>query len=298
MKVLLPILWFVVLLLCGAACNKPKSAMVSTPNENLGSIKPPQLLSQAQIDSFLLFQGKAIPASLWALVFEESPVEAEVFVLSGNLDQDPEQELVLWYYWEAMRAMGELCLLDPKPNGWKKNGPEYLDFFRGTTPPLIDTLQKMLLTYSYGSGSGFGSEVLNFYQNDEDSLVCVFRLLEREFLAWPGCDAFRSIDTQYSFKDSSQILATFRYELRATEYNAHPGKLIFQQKLSIPFVWDATQKRFAPILPEGFPPLDNAEGFLDYGEPSFDVFYEADLEKIKKHGPRWKQEALCNPARD
>lgn len=298
MKVQISILWLAVLLLYGAACNEPKPGAVITPNGYLGLTKPPQVLSQAQIDSFWLFQDKAIPASLWSVAFEEPPVEAPVFVLSGNLDQDPEQELVLWYYWEAMHPMGELCLLDPKPNGWKKNGLEYLDFFRGTTPPRIDTLHKMLLTYSYGSGSGFGSEVLNFYQNVEDSLICVFRLLEREGFAWPGCDVFRSIDARYSFKDSSQILATFRYELRATEYNAHPGKLIFQQKLSIPFVWDATQKRFAPILPKGFPPLEYTEGFLDYGEPSFDVFYEAELEKIKKHGPRWKQEALCNPARD
>ena len=125
-----------------------------------------------------MLQGKEFPNALWAITFEEHPTKTPVFVLTGNLDQDPEPELVLWYYWEAMHPTGELCLLDQKQSGWKKIGTEHLDFFRGTTPPSIDNKNKMLLTYSYGPGSGYGAEVLNFYQNHNDSLTCVFRLLE------------------------------------------------------------------------------------------------------------------------
>jgi hypothetical protein len=275
-----------------AACVSILQVIACKNQANRAEAKRPRF-SQTQIDSFRNLSGQVIPKSLWGKISEESLPPQVAHFLAGNLDADPNDEVILWYSWETT---GQAICLDKRGEVWENIGKIDLDFFHGATPPRIDTATRMLLTYVYGSGSGYGSEVLNFYQKDGDSLICVFRLLEREGLAWPGCDAFRSIDARYFFKDSSQILATFRYELRTTEYNSHPEKLVFQQKLSIPFVWDATQKRFAPILPEGFPPLEYTEGFLDYGEPSFDVFYEADLEKIKRHGPRWKQEALCNPA--
>ncbi len=298
MKIYAPMLWFTLFLQLTFCCNTPTSPVAAT--EANPSAIPPQKaskqLSQAQIDSILMLQGKVLPNALWAIAFEEPPAKTPVFILTGNLDQDPEPELVLWYYWEAMHPMGELCLLDQKQSGWEKIGTEYLDFFRGTTPPSIDNQNKMLLTYSYGSGSGYGAEVLNFYQNHNDSLTCVFRLLETEGCNILGCSAFRSIHAGYQFKDSSQILATYRYEVCAGLDSRYPEKIIFEKKLVIPFDWDSRQKLFLPKLPPDFPPPStDSSGFLDYGENTFDIFFEAELEKIKRHGPRWKRVALGNP---
>ncbi len=278
------------------ACNAP----TSSPDQGARfpasrPIAVDTFLAQSQIDSLRMLHGKAIPLTLWSRLFEEPIQEIPVFVLSGNLDQDAEEELVLWYYWEGMRAMGEICLLDSKPSGWKKIGTEYLDFYRGTTPPRIDTRNRVLLTYSYGSGSGYGSEVLNFYQNRDDSLLCVFKLLETEGLFMMGSGVFRNIHATYQFIDSSQILATYHYQVHAGDNSRRPGKMVFEAKLVIPFIWNPAQNRFAPKLPVGFPPLNSTEGYLDEGESSFDPFYEPELEKIKWHGPAWKREALGNP---
>lgn len=277
-------------------CNKP------VPSTDQSTRFPPtkpaaeyHLFTQAQVDSLHVLTGKAIAPSLWRKLFEEDFKETPVLMLSGNLDPDPETEIAFWYYWEGPHPMGELCLLDQKQSNWKKIGTEYLDFCRGDTPPAMDTLHGILLTYSYGTGSGYSSEVLNFYQNRNDSLVCVFKLLELEGCHIPGCSAIRTIQSQYQFKESDQIIATYNYSVSTDEDSPYPGKTVFQKRLVIPFHWDSIQNRFFPKLPDGFPLLNSTEGFLDEGESSFDVFYEDELEKIKWHGPRWKQVALGNP---
>jgi hypothetical protein len=276
------------------ACNS------SSPSPNPVSPLPqpvaePPVLTQAQVDSLQALTGKAITPSLWRTLFEEDFEETPIMILSGNLDQDPEPELAFWYYWEAMRAMGEISVLDQKQSGWKKIGRHYLDFYGGMILPDLDTASRMLLSYSYGSGSGYGSEVLNFYQNHHDSLVCVFKLLETEGLCLLGSGAFRSIHAKYEFKDSNQIIVTYRYQVNADDNSNRPGKLLFKAQLRIPFFWDSTCNRYLPRLPEGFPPMNSSEGYLDEGESTFDPFYEPQLEQIKWHGPKWKREALGNP---
>jgi len=288
--------WLAICWLGLIACNTP----VIPPNQGASSpvmapIARTSLFTQAQVDSLKTLSGKAITPSLWRTLFEEDFEETPIMILSGNLDQDPEPELAFWYYWEAMRAMGEISVLDQKPSGWKKIGRQYLDFYGGMILPDIDTANRMLLIYSYGSGSGYGSDVLNCYQNCMDSLVCVFKLLETEGLFLLGSGALRTIHASYQCKDSSQILATYRYQVNAGDNSCRPGKLIFKAKISIPFFWEETRKRYLPKLPEGFPPLNSIEGFLDDGETSFDLFFEPGLKQIKWQGPRWKREALGNP---
>jgi hypothetical protein len=278
------------------ACNTP--VIPPGQGQQLPTSKPfveSNLLTQAQIDSLQTLIGKNITQSLWRTLFEEDFKEIPIMMLSGNMDQDPEPELAFWYYWEGMRAMGEITLLDSTASGWKKLGSEYLSFYYETIPPSIDTANRMLLTYSYGSGSGYRSDVLEFYQIRKDSLVCVFKLLETENLCLLGSGALRSIHAQYKCKDSSQIVATYRYQVNAGDNNRHREKLVFKAQLSMPFFWDETRQRYLPKLPKDFPPLNSMEGYLDEGESSFDQFYDPQLQQLKWHGPRWKREALCNP---
>lgn len=277
---------------CYSPSNSPEQSSRFPPAK---PAEESNLLTQTQVDSLQLLSGNAIPPSLWIKLFDEPFEQIPVSVLSGNLDQDPEEELAFWYYFEAIHPMGELCLLDPKPSGWKKIGTEFLDFCRGTSPPSLDVDQRMLRTYSYGTGSGYGSEVLNFYQIHYDTLVCVFRLLEAEGVYIPDCGAYRTIQASYRFKDAGRIMATYNYKVTAGEETRYPGKVVFEKKLRIPFDWDSTKNRFAPRFPEGFPALNSTESYLDEGESSFDPFYAPILEKLKWQGPLWIREALGNP---
>lgn len=247
--------------------------------------------SQTQIDSFRNLSGQVIPKSLWDKISEDSLPPQAVNFLTGNLDEDPADEVVLWYAWETT---GQAICLDKRGEVWENIGKIDLDFFRGNNPPSINSRGKMLLTYSYGSGSGYESEVLNFYQNQHDSLVCVLSMLESEYLYMLGSGAERIISAQYVFKSPSLILTTFRYQVMAGEESEHTGKMIFEKNLTIPFHWDDSKNCFLPKLPEGFP-QDGNPGFIDEGESTFDPFFEKELEEIKQSGPRWKRRALGNP---
>lgn len=269
-----------VLLLQVIACN----------SQNTGPVQHPGL-SQAQVDSFRNLNGQIVPKSLWERIAEDSLPPTAVYFLVGNLDEDPAKELVLWY---AGDMLGRAVWLDKKAEIWEVIGNVELSFFHGNNPPRIDSATKMLLTYHYGWGSGYGSEILNFYQNRQDSLVCVLSLLESEFVHVMGSTAYRTISTQYQSMNPNQILAEFRYQVIAGEDDKKAGKTIFEKRLAIPFNWTDSLNCFLPRLPKGFAQDANLR-IIDEGESTFDPFFEKELYRLKWHGPRWKRRALGNP---
>ncbi|HLP94912.1 MAG TPA: hypothetical protein VK168_12795 [Saprospiraceae bacterium] len=213
-------------------------------------------------------------------------------MLQGNLDQDEENELVLWIEGDML---GSAVCFDHQVEHWTKLGEIVLSFFHGNNPPSIDNQAKMLLTYDYGWGSGYGSEVLNFCQARNDSLYYVLQLLETETVWVSGSTAHRVIHTTYKVISPEKIEAVLVYRVLAgDDMGRYSGKTIFSQNLVLEHHWDKDQKRF---LPAQYPGL-TGDDYITDGEFELDALFAEEIRKLKFHGPKWKRRALGNAEED
>jgi len=284
------------------SCTSNSNQTIPQANGNNTALKIIQdslssFISEVQLDSIIQLNGKSIPASLRKSLFAESiPDTIPIQGLFGQLDADDEPEQVIWYQnWDH----GYATVLDHKNGQWHKSEPVYLDFNRGDHRPRMDAKARALLTYSYGSGSGYGSEVLNFYRFVDDTLTCVFQLLELESVILMNyCGTFRSIKGDYSLKSQDLIEATYLYEVMEIDFESNQkGRTIFKSRVNIPFHWSDASKVYLPKLPDRFR-QESQVVYVDDGEFSFDYFFDSTLLHLKRHGPKWKRRALCNAEED
>jgi len=279
-------------------CTPNPTIGVPQANENnkastLNQDSFPASITEAQMDTLMHNKGKFLPPSLCKTLLTGSiPDTTTVFRLVGQLDADNEPEHVIWYQY---MNYGFAVVLDHKNGYWQKSEPVFLDFYRGDHLPRMDAQARALLTYSYGSGSGYGSEVLHFYQLVSDSLSCVFKFLKLENARLTNyCGAFRTIKGNYTVKNQGLILASYQYKVAENKSESNRiGRTLFSSRINIPFRRSAAQHAFLPTLPDGFSE-ESTVVYLDDGEYSFDYFYAAALSHLKQHGPGWKRRALCN----
>ncbi|MBL7825885.1 MAG: hypothetical protein JNJ57_04585 [Saprospiraceae bacterium] len=274
------------LLLCAYACTN--SPTVQTPPAAV----PPTIahrLNQTEIDSLLNLQFST--SLLQRFYTTAVPDTVPIHRLSGQLDFDPEPEHVLWYQFETY---GHAVVLDHQADGWIYAEPIMLDFMRGVHPPQLDSSAHALLVYSYGSGSSYSSEVISMHRLTNDSLVCVFQMLESEYSSLlPFCGAYKHISGQYTFKNKELIVADYLYQVWENDENGDSGRRLLRSNIRIPFRWSAAQQVYLPELPEGFP-QEEPILYISDGETSFDPYIEPKLERLKRHGPKWVRKALCN----
>lgn len=286
-----------VYLLLIIACNNqsPKLAQIPKPYEHLPdtSTKPTySVLSLGQMDSLTHAQGKPISNSLWKLINVDGFIEIPntLGVISGNLDQDAEEELVVWY---RRDVAGTAICFDKKDNTWNIIGVEELSFWRGDSAPYIDPSLKALVTYGYGSGSGYGATYLYFHLY-KDSLFHVMTVVESEYVAMNSTSSYRTVEGKYKIIDQSSVLVNYTYKITCGDEGKHYKETLFKQRFTIPHYWNQEMKCFLPELPKGFTePADIRNGFT---EDEFDSYFRPVLDSISKTGPIWKRHALGNHA--
>lgn len=272
------LIWLLPAIPCKSQINQPLQA--------------PRLLSPAEADTFLRNNGKEVSARLWEKVFGNTFPSQPVHVLLGNLDADSEQELALWF---KTQETGTIVCFDRRQQAWARMGETSLNFFHGDNAPRIDSKTGMLLTYGYGWGSGYGSEILNLYQSINDSLHCVLVLLESEGKWLLGSTAHQFVNTRYRLISPEKIEATLVYRILAgDDMGIHSGRTIFSRKLVLEHHWNKDQKRF---MPAQYPGL-TGDDYLTDSEFELEELFAEEILKLKFHGPKWKRRALGNPEED
>ena len=270
-------------LLIQVACSPGKPEVAPAPDN-----KSPRI-SAAQMDELRRSDGQAPAPALWRLLASDadSTLHPVIHWLSGNLDNDPADEVVIWH--EVDKVGGTARWFDRQATDWVGVGTLSLDFWHGENPPRIDTVLNALAVYSYGWGSGYGAEMLDFYRY-RDSISSVFYLLESENLSMIGSGALRHIAGRYAALNDTSVIAHYTYEITCNDEGKHQGERVFYATLDIPYTRpeNGTAYRAHPPAPL------SATDFGDFwtGEETFDPYFEPEIEKIRRAGPAWKKEAL------
>ncbi len=294
MRFLLLLLLFYACTEHSAAPAKPVPTAATTPplKDTVQKLNP--VLSTAQMDSFVHLKGRPVTASLWKMINVDrvSIMPDTVGVLSGNLDQDEEPELVIWY--KVGNLAGNALCFDKRNYHWFFIGVEGLSFWRGDDPPFIDPALGALGSYGYGSGSGYGSKSLNFCQYKKDSLITVLNFLENESVRFfDGRVSSRDVEGKYQIVNKSKVLVHYKYELRAEE-KGHEGAVFFRRRFTIPYSWDPQKQCFQPRFSKRFARLYGLP--LENSENEFDGYFDAELDRMREFGPIWRRHALGNHA--
>lgn len=267
-----------------AACGPGKPDAAPTTDK-----KSPRITA-AQMEELRRSEGRAPTPELWRLLATgaDSVLHPVIQWLSGNLDDDPEEEVVIWY--ETLEGGGTARWLDRQANDWVATGEFALDFWHGEHPPRIDTVLDALAVYNYGWGSGYGAETLGFYRY-RDSILEVFSLLESEGLSMNVyAGAIRHITGRYEALNDTSMMARYTYEIICNDEGKHQGERVFYATLDIPYFRPETG-----LVYRAHPPAPLSAGdFEGYwtGEETFDLYFEPEIEQVRQTGPAWKKEAL------
>lgn len=244
------------------------------------------------MDSLCSRDSQAVSQSLWNVIRpgQDSARPAWLYRLSGNLDQDEQSEIILWYRTGTYDDAGSALWFDRNGENWQLMGEVFLDFLHGENPPRIDSALQALVVYSYGWGSGFGSVCLHFYRH-KDSITEVLSMIENEGLSMMSSGgAFRHISGTYQRLSDSSLVVSYVYQVICNDEGKHQNDLVFSEKVSIPYFWNSTENAFIPRPPAGL----SASDFGPYwdGESTLDPYFGPKLEKIRNKGPKWKRACL------
>lgn len=266
------------------ACTAPSAQPVTGKSG-------PLFVTPAQMDSLCSRDSQAVSQSLWNVIRpgQDSARPAWLYRLSGNLDQDEQSEIILWYRTGRYDDAGSALWFDRNGENWQLVGEVFLDFLHGENPPRIDSALQALVVYSYGWGSGFGSVCLNFYRY-KDSITEVLSMIENEGLSMMGSGAFRHISGTYQRLSDSSLVVSYVYQVICNDEGKHQNDLVFSEKITIPYFWNSAAGSFEARPPAGL----SASDFGPYwdGESTLDPYFGPKLDKIRNEGPKWKQACL------
>jgi hypothetical protein len=247
-------------------------------------------ITTAQMEELRRSDGQTPAPALWRLLAtgpDSTLQPAIVHWLSGNLDDDPADEAVIWY--KVAEEGGTARWFDRQATDWVEVGTLSLDFWHGENPPRFDTVLDALAVYSYGWGSGYGAEMINFYRY-RDGISSVFYLLESENLSMIGSGALRHIAGRYEALNDTGMVAHYTYEITCNDEGKHHGERVFYATLNIPYSRPETGTAYRAHPPTPLSAADFDDSWT--GEESLDPYFEPEIEKIRRAGPAWKKEAL------
>lgn len=255
---------------------------------NPPSTNPRHTLTTSQMDSIRLLDGKVITPFLWKALnpYPDTDMPDTIHVLSGNLDQDDDPEMVIWY---NLGYSGEALCFDKKKDLWHYANAVGMDFGRECRPPYLDTQLGALVNHTYGWGTSYSAVLLEFYML-RDTVVRVFELTQMEYTAVVLGGYSRAVEGNYRVINRDAIDVTFDYEVYCQTSGRHMDKPMYNGSVRVPYTWNDTLGLFVPHPPGGFSqPEHLPDAYL--GEV-FETWFEPALDRIRKTGPKWKRKAL------
>lgn len=242
------------------------------------------------MDSIRQFDGQPLPTSIWEQLHGTGEQEKPdtLHLLSGNFDEDPDHELLIWY---RLTQGGRARCFNKGDSAWYPVvEPIPLDYWHGNTPPGLEPKLNALIIPFYGWGSSFGSESQLFLRMIEGEMVPILKLVKEEYNGYiSGCTAYRKVLVHYTVVHDTTVSVRYDYTLFSGEEGPFYGKTVFKGKLQVPYCWHPASRRFVPVMPEN---TDMSGVDWPIQEEFFDQYFRPELERIRKNGPTWKKQSL------